>query len=263
MTQRIVGLLLVLLAFSSGCRTSQQTRRGAAANSRNGAAQMSQRQMDSLVMVQDKLLTVIDTMANIVAQDRERIRSLEIEIAKLRSLLEQQNMGVVPPPSVQPAPLQNYTAPEQHTPNLSENRQPAPAPQAAPSQTQPASYPPNDKYAEALKLFNDGRYIDALTSFDELARADAASQYAPNYLYWKGESLYALGQYQEAIRAFHDVLGKFPQSSKADDAEFKIGASYEKLGEITNAKAAYNRLILSYPQSEYRARAEARLNKLK
>ncbi len=254
----ITAFFLALLLLAS-CRPSQQTRRNNAANARNGAgSQAAGKQMDSLYMVQDKLLTIIDTMSNIVSQDRARIRDLEIEVSKLKSLLEQQRMsGAVPPPS----PALNYTAPPpaQSQPAIPQS---APQPQSQP-QSQPTSYPPNDAYSAALKSFNDGRYMDALTAFDGLSRSDPSSPYAPNFLYWKGESLYALGQYDEAIRTFHDVLNKFPTSGKADDAEFKIGASYEKLGDRTNARTAYERLILSFPESEYKARAEARLNKLK
>ena len=268
-----IGVLLTAFALLPSCRTSQQTRRNTAANQRNGQSGVRQ---DSLLMVQDKLLTIIDTMANIVAQDRAKIRSLELEVAKLKSLIERQNMGGAIPPPAPPvnAPMQNYNAsPPQEKNNYtapqndnSSSFHPGISPQSAPMQPlepQKTSYPPNEKYSAALKLFNDGRYMDALTSFDELSRVDAASQYAPNYLYWKGESLYALGQYDEAIRTFHDVLTKYPESSKADDSEFKIGASYEKLGDRRNARSAYERLTLSYPQSEYKARAEARLNKLK
>ncbi len=251
-----VVFLFGLLAFAAGCRPSQQTRRNTAANSRtNAASQTSGKSMDSLYMVQNKLLTIIDTMSNVLVQDRSRIRDLEIEVAKLKSLLEQQRMlgAGIPPPSpqqIQSSP--NYTAPS-----------PAPPSEQSQPQQQPASYPPNDKYSAALKSFNDGKYMDALTSFDGLSRSDQSSPYAPNFLYWKGESLYALGQYDEAIRTFHDLLNKYPTSSKADDAEFKIGAAYEKLGDKTNARSAYNRLVLSFPESEYRGRAEARLNKLK
>lgn len=253
----LVGILIMSLALSSGCRTSQQTRRNSAASQRNAQAG---HEMDSLLMVQNKLLTVIDTMASVVAQDRVRIHELEIEVARLKSLIDQKNMGGPIPPPAPPlnSPLQNFTAPQEHSPNTARVE----PPHSEPIQTTP-NYPQNDRYAAALKLFNDGKYIEALTSFDELSRTDASSQYAPNYFYWKGESLCALGQYEEAIRAFHDVLTKYPESSKADDAEFKIGSSYEKLGDPRNAKSAYQRLILSYPQSDYRARAEARLNKLK
>jgi tol-pal system protein YbgF len=259
----IIGVLLVASAILASCRPSQQTRRGTAANSRNAnAAQASTKQMDSVLMLQDKLLNIIDTMTNVVAQDRARIHALEIEIAKLKSLLEQQqsmNSPVTPPPAY--APQQNYTAPP--PPPAPQNTYSPPSKPASIEQPQQTSYPPNDKYNTALRYFNDGKYLDALTSFDELARTDGSSQYAPNYLYWKGESLYALSQYDEAIRTFHDVLTKYPSASKADDAEFKIGAAYEKLGDKTNAKAAYQRLIYSFPESEYRTRAESRLNKLK
>ncbi len=255
-------VLFAMLALIASCRPSQQTRRNNAANARtNGGVQASGKQMDSLYMVQNKLLTIIDTMSNVVAQDRSRIRGLEIEVAKLKSLLEQQRMsGATPPPS----PQLNYTAPPpaQSTPQSQPQSQPQTEPQTQP-QSKPASYPPNDAYSAALKSFNDGRYMDALTAFDGLSRSDPSSLYAPNFLYWKGESLYALGQYDEAIRTFHEVLNKYPASTKADDAEFKIGAAYEKLGDKTNARSAYERLILSFPQSEYKIRAEARLNKLR
>ncbi|MFI5264981.1 MAG: tol-pal system protein YbgF [Candidatus Kapaibacterium sp.] len=250
-------LILALLSLIVGCRPSQQTRRNNAANARGGGALAAGKQMDSLYMVQNKLLTIIDTMSNIVAQDRSRIRDLELEVSKLRSLLEQQRISGagIPPPT----PAQNYTAP----PPPSSSMQPLAPQSQPPQQSQPASYPPNDKYSEALKSFNDGKYMDALTAFDGLSRSDPSSPYAPNFLYWKGESLYALGQYDEAIRTFHDVLNKYPTSSKADDSEFKIGAAYEKLGDRTNARSAYERLVLSFPESEYKVRAEARLNKLK
>lgn len=207
-------------------------------------------------MVQDKLVTVIDTMTSVLAEDRRRIRDLELEVSRLRSQLEQKRQPappMVPPPAYVPTPP--VTAPPQGNTNS-----PAPAP-AAPST--PAQSPEEQKYTNALKLFNSSRYEEALAAFDDLAHnAPTGSNYLPNYIYWRGESLYALGNYAMAIQSFHDVLDKYPASSKGDDAEFKIGASYEKLGDKTNAKMAYRRLLLSYPDSEYAPRAKTRLQKL-
>jgi tol-pal system protein YbgF len=223
---------------------------------------------DSLLLVQNKLVTVIDTMAGVITQDRKRIAELEREVARLRSMMESRAYSS-PRASTQaqpPVPQQSQAAPLV-TPQVQQQRdltgapvpsQPEPQQQAAP---EPA--PQNTDYTNALRLFNDGKYIDALAAFDELSRRDASSPLAPNYVYWKGESLYAMGEYKEAIRSFHSLLEQYGHSSKADDAEFKIGAAYEKLGDVTNARTAYQRLILSFPESEYRNRAEIRLQKLK
>jgi len=197
---------------------------------------------DSLLLVQDKLLTVIDTMTDMLGDHRKRIRDLEAEVNRLRALLEHSSA----------APTRGYvTAP------------PATPPPVPETYTQPTTTaPPDEKYSNALKLFNASRYSESLAAFDELAHSQPNSPYMPNYIYWRGESMYALGDYDNAIRSFHDVLEKYPNSGKSDDAEYKIAASYEKLGENEIAKSAYQRLILSYPESEYVARAKARLKKL-
>jgi tol-pal system protein YbgF len=247
---------LIIAIGLTGCRPSQQASRNAKQGAK-GAQGATAQQMDSLLMVQDKLVTVIDTMTSVLAQDRRRIRDLELEVSRLRSQMEQKRQPappMAPPPAYVPAPP--VTAPPEGNTNS-----PAPASPSAP--TTSLQSPEEQKYTNALKLFNSSRYEEALASFDELAHnAPTGSNYLPNYIYWRGESLYALGNYSMAIQSFHDVLDKYPSSSKGDDAEFKIGASYEKLGDRTNARMAYQRLLLSYPDSEYAARAKTRLKKL-
>lgn len=222
--------------------------------------------VDSLLLVQNKLVTVIDTMAGVITQDRRRIADLEREVSRLRSMMEERSYSA-PQQTIQPPPVPRQMQPVQPmSPPQGRDLTGAPIPQSAPAEPQQPAVQPipqNNDYTAALRLFNDGKYIDALTAFDDLIRKDASSPLAPNYVYWKGESLYAMGEYKEAVRTFHTLLEKYPQSAKADDAEFKIAAAYEKMGDVNNAKTAYQRLILSFPDSEYRARAEMRLQKLK
>jgi tol-pal system protein YbgF len=259
MTKRFVLLLAVAMTVVS-CRPSQQSRRSNNAASKNAAAASQTKTMDSLLLVQDKLITVIDTMSGLIAADRRRINDLEREVAKLRSLLEQQRFT---PSYQQPAPPPvPQSAPDTHSAPPQRELTGAPVqPRSSEAPKEPIKE--NNSYTAALRLFNEGKFVDALASFDDLSRKDNSSPLAPNYLYWKGESLYALGEYKEAVRTFHGLLESYPQSAKAPDAEFKIGASYEKLGDMTNAKSAYQRLILSFPESDVRPRAELRLNKLK
>ena len=256
MIRRRVVLLLAVATLATGCRTSQQSRRSGNATSKTAATAGQTKAMDSLLLLQDKLITVIDTMSGVIAADHRRILELEREVAQLRSLLEARSYAA-PSQTSTPPPVPQPKSPPQ-------DRSLTGAPLAPPT-SQPAPEPikENNSYTAALRLFNEGKFVDAVVAFDDLARKDNSSPLAPNYVYWKGESLYALGQYNEAIRTFHGLLEQYPQSSKAPDAEFKIGASYEKLGDATNAKAAYQRLILSFPESDVRSRAELRLNKLK
>jgi len=222
------------------CRPSQQTRRGDSART---AGASSAKSTDSLLMVQDKLVTIVDTMSGILISQQERIRSLEAEVARLRSLLESRSLSGSPGPSGG-----SYTQP---TPTVSAPPMSAPMPAAT------------ESYSAALRLFNDGRYEEALAAFDALAYNEPNSAYAPNFVYWRGESLYALGSYNDAITSFQDVLARYPNSGKADDAQFKIGASFEKLQKSSSARTAYQELMQSYPESEYVSRARSRLTRLR
>ncbi len=199
--------------------------------------------MDSLLLVQQKLVTVIDTMSDIMISQQTRIRNLEAEVARLRSLMETQSLS-----GGTGMGGGYYTQP---TPTVSAPPQSAPMPAAT------------ESYSSALRLFNDGRYEEALAAFDALAHNEPTSPYAPNFMYWRGESLYALGSYDDAITSFEGVLSRYPSSSKADDAQFKIGASLEKLRKGANARSAYEQLLANFPDSEYASRARSRIARLR
>lgn len=239
---KIAAYLLVsfVVVMLGGCRPSQQARRSDA--SRTGSASAT-RLTDSLLMAQEKLVTVIDTMSGILITQQSRIRSLEAEVSRLRSMIESQTLS-----GGMPATGGYYT-------------QPAPAPVRAPSVAPPP--PSTESYSAALRLFNDMRYEEALAAFDALTYNEPNSPYAPNFLYWRGESLYALGNYEDALRSFEEALARYPNSGKADDAQFKIGATYEKMNKASSARAAYNTLIAGYPESEYVARARSRIARLR
>jgi tol-pal system protein YbgF len=211
-------------------------------------------------MVQNRLLDLIDTMSDVLANDRARILRLEQEIARLKaamrtsSVIPQQAPAYsIPPPASPPAPNQQLpsASPYQSTPP------------SQPSTNYPLGPDPTtsvaDRYTEALKIFNQGNYQLALERFQELQLLDPNGALAANYGYWKGEAQYALGRYTDAITTFHEVLEQFPNSTKTDDAEFKIAESYEKLGNTTNARNVYRRLLREHPSTEYKSRIEARL----
>jgi tol-pal system protein YbgF len=264
--RRALYLSAGILMLVAGCRPSQQTRRTDPRNAAKNNATNS-KATDSLLIVQEHLVDLIDTMSNALMLDRVRIKNLEIEVTRLRSLIEQQRvqsssgyrLPSMNPPV--PSPMQTSTVPSSAKTFSAPPTGGIPPNAPLPSSGTGGSANP-ERYARALQLFNEARYEEAMNAFDELTRDDAASPYAPNYLYWRGESQYALSRYPDAVASFKSVVDGYATSAKADDAQFKIGESYEKLGNKAAATSAYQRLLALYPETEYRTRVEGRLKRL-
>ncbi len=326
-------ILAVLLLTAYGCRSTQQTRRkNTPARTPNSAIAAPN---DSVVMVQDRLLDLLDTMTAAMQHDRARIRVLEQEVARLRMLLDRlsANGGAnqldyakppsapIPPAAIPSSSTRAYTGPttqSEPVPTRQEQNSATPPPQAkaegvrsAPRRSEPfvqpepakaeipdtirssssvpqfsaepppkvATTPENpempkgadvgktltreERYTNALALFNEHRYTESLAAFRDLESEDANGPLTSNYEYWRGECLYALGQYKQAIETFENIVEQYPNSTKADDAQFKIGESYEKQSSPSAARVAYETLLKNYPETEYRARALARMKRLK
>jgi len=239
-------ILIVVSVFAlSSCRTSQQESRRNSARAGNAGTSAVSRQVDSLLMIQEKLTEVIDSMTNLVESDHSRIRTLEQQVQELQQSRSYGSRPPMPPPSDPP----------------SYNSAPSYVPPRAQSLTAPAT--PQERYSSALRMYNENHFSEALEEFRALEREDASSSYAPNYKYWEGESEYALKRYNQAMKAFGEVISQYPNSSKAAPAQFKIGECYERLGIPQAARDAYERVIADYPTSEFRARAQTRLKALR
>ncbi len=232
-------------ATLSSCRTSQQEARRANAARVGSGNVASAHEVDSLLMVEDKLIEVIDSMTNLVGADHERIRALEQQV----QMLEGRTMGTPVPPNDPPPSIQ---------PSYS---QPPYTPPPVPSVTAPTSL--QERYSAALQLYNSNEFESALTAFQSLEKDDPHGAYAGNYKYWEGECDYAEHDYNMALQAFGAVVESYPNSTKAAAAQFKLGECYERLHIPQSAHAAYERVLADYPNSEFRARAQARLKALR
>jgi tol-pal system protein YbgF len=253
-----VVLFVCLLALGS-CRTSQRESRGANAARNAGASPVATRQMDSLLMIEAKLTEVIDSMASLVDADHVRIRALEQEVHAMQSQRQQNqpNVSRTPVPPNDPAPPANsyFTAPPPSIPQS----EPAPPPSVPPS-TDGNSF--QQRYTDALGLYNDNNFEAALDQFKSLESDDPNGAYASNYRYWEGECYYGEKRYNKALETFGMVLDQYPNSPKIAATLFKRGECYERLKDTENARAAYERVLADYPSSEYHARALARLKAL-
>jgi len=117
------------------------------------------------------------------------------------------------------------------------------------------------RYASALGMYNDRKYRQAISMFDELLALNVANSLTDNCQYWKGEAYYALDDYNQAIMEFEKVF-VYNNSNKADAAQLKIGLCYAKLGNKERARAELQKLLSSYPNSEFISKAQTYLANL-
>ncbi len=117
------------------------------------------------------------------------------------------------------------------------------------------------RYEEALSLYNNRHYREAIRKFQALIQENPNNSLSDNCQYWIGECYYSLGKYNQALVEFQKVF-TFPNSNKEDDAQLKIGMTYLRLGDKARAKEAFKTLIENYPKSEYVPIAKRYLNQL-
>jgi len=108
----------------------------------------------------------------------------------------------------------------------------------------------NEAYREALKMYMDGKYDDAVAGFEALLAAGIQDPLNDNCHYWIGESFFGLKRYSEALARFDEVLG-FEWSNKKDDSQVMIGRCYARMGEMARAQQEYKKLIDVYPARPY------------
>lgn len=241
-----------------GCRTSEQSRRGIAASRAVPNSQLD-RQIDSLRMIERKLVEVIDSMTSLAETDQDRIKALESDVQMLRSRIEGTPIAQ-PPPDARPESDQGLTAPR--APRSPQTSTIVPVPDESSAAPAPRTADVTERYNAALRLFQRNNFDAALDAFQKLEQDDPRGTFASNYKYWQGECYYAMKQYDKALKQFRGVQSEYPRSSKSAASEFKIGESYERLDRPSAARAAYERLLADYPNSEFRARALARIRAL-
>jgi tol-pal system protein YbgF len=115
-----------------------------------------------------------------------------------------------------------------------------------------------NKYDQALMLYNDRKYRQAIQLFDDLLNQGASNSLVDNCQYWKGECYYGLSDYNQAIIEFQKIFA-FDKSNKFDDAQLKLGLCYLSIGNKEKAKKEFEKLLFDYPDSEFVNKAKSYL----
>jgi tol-pal system protein YbgF len=117
-------------------------------------------------------------------------------------------------------------------------------------------------YNQAFDILKAGKYVDAITAFQQFLQSYPQSSLADNAQYWLGESYYVTRDFQNAAAAFQTVLDRWPDSRKAPDALLKLGYTQAELKHIAQARATLSSVSTRFPGSDAANLAAARLLQL-
>ena len=114
-------------------------------------------------------------------------------------------------------------------------------------------------YQEAMQLFDDRKYAEALVKFQQISEDPKAADLHDNARYWMGECYYAQNDFQKAVEEFIKLANDYPESDKAPDALYKAGLAYDELNQREAAMETLREVVVLYPFSDSARLAEAKI----
>lgn len=116
-------------------------------------------------------------------------------------------------------------------------------------------------YQHATKLFNQGKYLDAVQGFQTCLNLEPRGRYAAESQYWLGMCFLKQQDYAQAIAALQKVAS-YPGKDKQDDAQLRVAQCYEEWGKESQAMAEYDKFIRDFPESDLLPTAVANKKRL-
>lgn len=206
-----------------------------------------------------------------------KIQSLEIEVQRLRGLVEEQAHLLE---QLSQRRMDDYlnldrrisalkggeqvasTMPVSTTSRTQTNKKiksTVPLSQANTSNTPPkVNAPPQAPQAERARLayrsayqkVKDRDFENAKILLIQYTNDYPESKYIPNANYWLGELYYRDNDYERSKTYFQVIVNAYPDYRKAPDAELWIGKIYHQMGEKKKAKTTLNQVITAHPESK-------------
>ena len=189
-----------------------------------------------------KTLAQTQDIATRLGELREEVTALRGAIPAILSRLNSLNSGPLPDPDAGAA------APVGGAP-------------AADGQAPPSivGADPQRMYDVAYREYAEGRYAQAVMSFDEFIKTFPTSARAASAQQYLGDSEFQQNRFEPAIAAYNKVIQNYPNSDQIPWAYFKRGISQNALQQAAAARASFEALIKQYPESEPAVMALARL----
>ncbi len=106
-----------------------------------------------------------------------------------------------------------------------------------------------DLYKQALSLFEESRFAEALEIFSDIIISFPEGNFAADAYFWSGELFLAQEMYEDAKLSYQSVVDQFPNHQRSPDSLFKIAEIYRLQGQQDKAENTYNNVIENYPDT--------------
>ena len=104
-------------------------------------------------------------------------------------------------------------------------------------------------YRNALELFEESRYAEALENFSEIIISYPNGSYTPDAYFWSGELFLAQDLFEDAKISYEEVSEQFPSHIRAADSLYKLGEIYRVESNYEMASNFFNKVISFFPDS--------------
>jgi len=98
-------------------------------------------------------------------------------------------------------------------------------------------------YYNAISLFSQEKYKEALVEFKRIVEENQDPEYVVKAAYDMGRSVFMLGQFDAAIAHFTRMVQTYPKHPDLADILYYLGQSYNKKGDMERARGFFKKIL--------------------
>ena len=98
-------------------------------------------------------------------------------------------------------------------------------------------------YYNAVSLFSQEHYLEALKEFQKIVKENGGGEYEAKAQYEIGRCYFNLTKYDQCIKHYTLMIQKYPKHPDLVDALYHVGNSYESMGNKAKAVGFYKKIL--------------------
>jgi tol-pal system protein YbgF len=117
-------------------------------------------------------------------------------------------------------------------------------------------------YDNAWADYSTGQWSLAIAGFDTYIKTFPRSDLSDNAQFYIGETHYNDGRFADAVLSYDEVIVNYSDGDAVPEAQYKKGLALDRLGDTDQAREAFQAVLDSFPDSRIATLALQALNRL-